>query len=207
MNQGSRNRNDGVMTPGTLGVESGNPDSLRVAVLVGSTREGRFAETVADWFVARAKRYGGLELDVVDLVGTPLPEVFPAGPDDRVEAFRRRINQADAFVVITPEYNHSYPASLKHAIDLAHAEWSRKPVGFVSYGGISGGLRAVEHLRLVFAELHAATIRDTVSFHRAWSWFNDDGEPENSEGADTAASRMLDQLVWWASALRTARAA
>jgi hypothetical protein len=75
------------------------------------------------------------------------------------------IDAADAFVVVTPEYNHSYPASLKHAIDMAHGEWNTKPVAFVSYGGISGGLRAVEALRLVFAELHATTIRDTVSFH------------------------------------------
>jgi NAD(P)H-dependent FMN reductase len=117
----------------------------------------------------------------------------------------RRLEQADAFVVVTPEYNHGYPASLKQAIDLAKRPWQAKPVGFVSYGGLSGGLRAVEQLRLVFAELHATTVRDTVSLHSPWSAFEAGGA--GPAGADAAAQILLDRLAWWGSALRRARTA
>jgi NAD(P)H-dependent FMN reductase len=131
--------------------------------------------------------------------------VLPREPGPDVRAYAERIDRADAFVVVTPEYNHSYPAGLKQAIDLVHAPWRRKPVGFVSYGGMSGGLRAVEHLRTVFAELHATTVRDVVSFHMAWQQFGADGEPRDPTACDAAAKKLLDDLVWWAAALRTAR--
>ncbi len=107
---------------------------------------------------------------------------------------------------MTPEYNHSYPAALKNVIDWHHKEWQAKPVGFVSYGGLSGGLRAVEHLRPVFAEVHAVTVRDTVSFHSAWSRFDDAGRPLEPAGCNGAAKAVLDQLAWWGHALRSARA-
>ncbi|WP_432097524.1 NADPH-dependent FMN reductase [Streptomyces sp. bgisy100] len=118
-----------------------------------------------------------------------------------------RLAAADAFVVVTPEYNHSFPAALKHALDGHGTEWRAKPVGFVSYGGISGGLRAVEQLRQVFAELHATTVRETVSFHNVWDRFGADGLPLDEAGPDGAATAMLDQLAWWAHALRDARTA
>ena len=107
-------------------------------------------------------------------------------------------------MVVTPEYNHSYPASLKDAIDYAKAEWFRKAIAFVSYGGVSGGLRAVEHLRGVFAELHAVGIRETVSFHGPFNGFGDDG-PGDPESASQAAQIQLDDLVWWATTLRSGR--
>src|SRR5690606_5287867 len=103
------------------------------------------------------------------------------------------------------EYNHGYPAALKLAIDWLRDEWRAKPVGFVAYGGISGGLRAVEQLRLVFAELHAMTVRDVVSFHNAWDLFDAAGMPRDPEGCAAAARGMLDQLAWWARALHDAR--
>src|SRR3954454_11066775 len=118
-----------------------------------------------------------------------------------------RLEAADAFVVVTPEYNHSYPASLKNAIDWHRTEWTAKPVAFVSYGGLSGGLRAVEHLRQVFAELHATTVRDTVSFHNAGASFDDEGQLRDPSGPDAAAKTMLDQVVWWGRTLREGRAA
>ncbi|WP_369822129.1 NADPH-dependent FMN reductase [Saccharomonospora sp. CUA-673] len=108
-------------------------------------------------------------------------------------------------VVVTPEYNHSYPAPLKAAIDYFHDEWRTKAVGFVAYGGMGGGLRAVEHLRTVFAELHAMTVRDTVSFHNFWDRFDDDGTPRDAESTAAAAKGMLNQLDWWGRALRDAR--
>ncbi len=107
----------------------------------------------------------------------------------------------------SPEYNHSFPGPLKHAIDSLGHQWQAKPVGFVSYGGLSGGLRAVEALRVVFAELHAVTIRETVSFHSAWDQFDEHGAPRHPDLVNAAAGALLDQLAWWARALRTARAA
>jgi NAD(P)H-dependent FMN reductase len=107
--------------------------------------------------------------------------------------------------VVTPEYNRSFPAPLKALIDEVGPEWRGKPVAFVSYGGVSGGLRAVEQLRLVFAELHAATIRDGVCFANAWDQFDETGRLRDADRAERAMATMLGQLHWWASALRTAR--
>ncbi len=173
-------------------------DRLQLAVIVGSVREGRFGPVVADWFVGQAKQRADLDLSVVDLADARPSGVRPLHPD--------RMGAADAFVVVTPEYNHSYPGPLKHAIDSLGEEWRAKPVGFVSYGGMSGGLRAVEALRVVFAELHAVTIRNTVSFHGAWERFDSQGAPRDPEPANAAADALLDQLAWWADALRAARA-
>jgi len=181
--------------------------NLRLAVIVGSTREGRFGPTVARWFAAQAETQPEFDVDVIDLVDADLPPVLAKHPNAAVAAYRERLDAADAFVVVTPEYNHGYPAPLKQAIDLAHPEWQAKPVAFVSYGGVSGGLRAVEQLRQVFNELHAVTIRDSVSFHNAWPLFDDDGWLREDNGADVAAKKLLDRLGWWARALRAARAA
>ncbi|MFC0602725.1 NADPH-dependent FMN reductase [Streptomyces palmae] len=183
---------------------------LRLAVIVGSTREGRFGPVVANWFTERARVHGDMDVDVIDLAETELPARLSHTPDPEAAAalgaLSPRLAAADAFVVITPEYNHSYPASLKTAIDWFRDEWQAKPVGFVSYGGLSGGLRAVEHLRPVFAELHTVTVRETVSFHTAWNRFDENGHPLDEAGANGAAKTMLDQIAWWAQALRTARA-
>lgn len=168
---------------------------IRLAVIVGSTRQGRFGPTVARWLVDRAEQHDGVTVEVIDLAAEEIPNA----------RFTGRIAAADAFVVITPEYNHSFPGPLKHAIDSVGPEWAAKPVGFVSYGGISGGLRAVEGLRGVFAELHAVTIRETVSFALHWELFDDAGELKDPTAANIAATALLAQLGWWAHALRTAR--
>ncbi|GGQ15077.1 NADPH-dependent FMN reductase [Streptomyces roseolilacinus] len=184
---------------------------LKLAVIVGSNREGRFAPIVADWFTSRARQRADFTVDVVDLARTVLPAALSHTPSPEARAalaeVSPRLAAADAFVVLTPEYNHSYPAPLKNLVDWHYTEWQAKPVAFVSYGGVSGGLRAVEHLRQVFAELHAVTVRDTVSFHNAGGLFTDDGGLKDPAGPDGAAKRMLDQLGWWGRALRTARAA
>ncbi|MFC9997049.1 NADPH-dependent FMN reductase [Nocardia sp. NPDC127526] len=179
---------------------------LRLAVIVASTRDGRFGPTVANWFTARATEHAGFQLDVIDVADHPLPAVLSAHPDPAFHPLRERLGAADAVVVVTPEYNHSYPASLKTLIDWHYEEWRLKPIGFVSYGGMAGGLRAVEHLRQVFAELHAVTVRDTVSFHVAWDRFDNDGNALDPDSA-IAAKTMLDQLLWWAYTLRNGRAA
>jgi NAD(P)H-dependent FMN reductase len=186
-------------------------EPLRIAVLVGSTREGRFAPVVTKWLSGHLGQRDDMRADVVDLAETPLPTVFPAfgqqpppGTEEALALVTPRLAAADAFVLVTPEYNHSYPASLKNAIDWHNEQWHGKPIGFVSYGGLSGGLRAVEHLRVVMAELNAMTIRNTVSCHVAWSRFDADGSVKDP-AADTAAKALLDQLAWWAHALRDAR--
>ncbi|MFD1322096.1 NADPH-dependent FMN reductase [Micromonospora sonneratiae] len=186
---------------------------LQLAVLIGSVREGRFGPTVGNWFVRLARERTDLIVDVVDLAESALPMVLPAfGAEAAPEAVRAlqdlspRLSAADAFVVVTPEYNHSFPASLKNAIDWHHRQWHAKPVAFVSYGGVSGGLRAVEALRPVFAELHAVTIRDTVSFQNAWQQFDADGTPRQPDECGAAAKTLLDQLTWWGHALREAKA-
>jgi NAD(P)H-dependent FMN reductase len=117
----------------------------------------------------------------------------------------RRIAEADAIVVVTPDYNRSFPASLKAAIDWHYTEWQAKPVGFVGYSGASGGLLAIEQLRQVFGELHAHTVRDVVSFPRYFELFGPDGTLIDPEGPNGAAKAMLDQLLWWGSVLRDAR--
>ncbi|MFF2085082.1 NADPH-dependent FMN reductase [Nocardia sp. NPDC058176] len=181
--------------------------ALRVAVVVGSTREGRFGPTVADWFVRQAELRDAMVVDVVDTGQVELPHAFGAATEHpSVADATEKLARADAFVVVTPEYNHSYPGSLKNLIDIHHSEWQAKPVGFVSYGGISGGLRAVEHLRPVFAELHAVTVRDSVAFPNPWGRFDADGALSAPDEAEAAAAVMLDQLSWWGEALRTARA-
>jgi NAD(P)H-dependent FMN reductase len=179
--------------------------NLQLAIIIGSTREGRWGDKVAHWFAGEARRRPDLLVDVIDLAEVDIPAVLPMRHTPDVQAYAERIDRADAFVVVTPEYNHSYPASLKQAIDVLNAPWRRKPVAFVSYGGLSGGLRAVEHLRQVFAELHATTIRETVSLHRHPLLFDDSGALVESSGPAEATKVMLDDLVWWASALRTAR--
>ncbi|WP_441247420.1 NADPH-dependent FMN reductase [Kitasatospora sp. McL0602] len=177
---------------------------LNLVVIVASTREGRFAPVVANWFTEQARSHGEVKVDVIDLAEVDIPYVLGGESTAELAAVSSRLAEADAFVVVTPEYNHSYPASLKAVIDWHHSQWHAKPVGFVSYGGLSGGLRAVEHLRQVFAEVHSVTVRDTVSFHAAWERFDETGRPRDA-AADGAAKKLLDQLLWWGRTLREGR--
>jgi NAD(P)H-dependent FMN reductase len=177
--------------------------TLHVAVLMGSAREGRLCDKVTRWVTERLKTQPDLTFDVID------PAAFEVHhwrlSDAAAADLRRRLGQADAFVVVTPEYNHAYPAALKLLIDTVKAEWRAKPVALVSYGGLSGGLRAIEQLRLVFAELHAVTLRDTVSFVNAWGRFDAEGALRDPADAEAAMDRVVSLLCWWGHALRYAR--
>jgi NAD(P)H-dependent FMN reductase len=143
--------------------------------------------------------------DVIDLAETALPDILGGQRESAVEAISARLAAADGFVIITPEYNHSFPAPLKTAIDWHSKEWHAKPVAFVSYGGSAGGLRAVEQLRQVFAELNAVTVRNSVSFVGVWGQFDEAGRPRESERCEKSASAMLNQLAWWAQSLKEGR--
>ncbi len=183
---------------------------LRVAIIIGSTRRGRFGPTVAGWFAARARRRGDLDVDLVDLAQADLPQTLTDHEEPvpaRVRALSPRLTAADAFAVVTPEYNRSFPAPLKTAIDWYHEEWQAKPVTFVAYGRDSGGLHAVDQLRQVFTEVHAVAIRDVITLPRYWDLFAADGTwPKATAECNAAATTALDRLVWWAGALRDARA-
>lgn len=177
-------------------------NDLRIAVILGGNRNGRTGPAVARWLLDRASEHEGVDLDIVDVAGLEPGD----GHGTPLAGFAERVAAADGFVVLTPEYNHGYPGPLKAAIDSARREWFAKPVAFVSYGGISGGLRAVEQLRAVFSELHVTTVRDTVSFHDAQSLFDPDGSPVTPmKGAEVAMEALMRQLSWWAVSLREAR--
>ena len=186
----------------------------KLVVVIGSVREGRFGPVVASWFAEQASAHGGFDVQVVDLADFEIPLALPAAsPKYAGDAYPRpagmaalteQLAAADAFALVTPEYNHSYPASLKAAIDWHFTEWTAKPVAFVSYGGAAGGRHAVLHLENVLTELHAVTIRDGLAFPQYFvNW--ESGRPNDPDAAGYAKT-MLDQLAWWAVALRKARA-
>lgn len=186
---------------------SDNP--LRLVVICASVRDARFGPTVARWFTDYVSRNADLEVDYIDLASYPLPARITAHPGHRdgqlLAEISAKLERADAFALVTPEYNHSFPASLKHLIDWCGQEWRAKPVGLVSYGGLAGGLRAVEQLRQVLGEVHAVALRDTVSFHNAWDRFDAEGRPIDEAGANAAAGTLVKHILWWGCALRTAR--
>ncbi len=185
-------------------------EKLKLALVYGSAREGRLCDKVAEWAAAQVQADATFEISVVDP-----RSIYPGlsgnagqgsnGQGGNFDDLRKAIAEADAFLVVTPEYNHSYPAALKLLIDGVYEQWQAKPVAFVSYGGVSGGIRAVEHLRQVFAELHAVSIRDTVSLANAWEQFGEGRSPAGSAARSIAI--VLQRLKWWAVALQHARKA
>lgn len=190
--------------------ETAHEERTRVLVIIGSTRHDRFGPVPARWAAEQAKHRGDIDLDVVDLAAAALPVVL-AGDDENavlpteVTELGARIDAADAVVIVTPVYNRGYPASVKNAIDWFHDEWAATPIGFVSYGGRTGGVEAVEQLRTIFVELGTMTIRNVLSFPNFWEHFDDHGRPRAPEAMAGAATAFYDQLLWWARALRTAK--
>lgn len=181
-------------------------DPLHITVLVGSARDGRLAPRIAGWLLAQAAQHSDLVVDPVDVADTPMPaSLAPDAPE--IVALRPRLAAADGFVVVAPEYNRSVTGPLKTLIDCFNPEWVAKPVGFVSYGlSISGGVRAVEHMRQIFGEFHAVGMKDAVLFPRILEHFDAQGEFAPAEASGAAAKLMFDQLGWWARALRDAKA-
>lgn len=186
-------------------------DRVRVAVIVGSIRADRFGPTPAKWIANQAMCREDIDVDLIDLADHDCPVVLGGNdaklePPTSVRELSARVAVAEAIILVTPVYNRSYPGSLKNAIDWLYSEWQLKPVGLVSYGGITGGLQAVEHLRAVFAEFHGVVLRDTVMFQNFWERFDHDGQPVDVDAVGALADGFLDQLVWWARTLREGRA-
>ncbi|GGN79542.1 FMN reductase [Streptomyces albiflavescens] len=189
-------------------------ERLNLVVITGSVREGRFGPVVTNWFVEQAEQHGQFAVKLIDLASFDLPLELPSVPPALqpdlprpagMTELTRRLRSADAIVIVTPDYNRSFPASLKAAIDWHYTEWRAKPIGFVGYSGASGGLLAIEQLRQVFNELQAHTVRDYVSFPRYYELFTPEGTLHAPEGPAGAAKIMLDQMLWWGSVLHDAR--
>ncbi len=181
----------------------------RILVILGSTREGRVGEDVARWLMRQLQGRQEADFELADLREYPLPISEGPSPDHHDAAVRRWVDEvaaADGYVIVTPEYDHGYPAALKSALDHAYAEWNRKPVAFVSYGGHAAGYRAVEQLRQVAVELQMVPIREQVGIKSPWTAFDAHGELTGT-GATEAVGPMLDDLLWWTRALKHARTA
>jgi NAD(P)H-dependent FMN reductase len=191
----------------------------KLLVIVGSTRPTRAADRVVPWLMSRTVAHDAFDAEVADLRDWPLP-IFgehmgtigdindPTYSEPVVRAWNEKVKQADAFIVVTPEYNHSVPGGLKNAIDSVWLSFGfrNKPVAAVGYsGGIGGGIRAIEHLAHVFIEAEAVPLRNTVVLPFVGTAFDDNGEPVNP-ATDISLQVMLDDLAWWSSALEKARA-
>ncbi|WP_245579914.1 NADPH-dependent FMN reductase [Brevibacterium album] len=199
-----------ALTPETAAAEA-QATPVRVAVIVGSIRTGRFGPAPARWIADRARRREGFEVDLIDLAEADVPPVLGGDSADarmpeQIAALSRRLHAADAFIVVTPVYNRSFPGSVKNAIDWFFSEWRLKPVGFVSYGGTYGGIESVAALREVFAEFDAVALSYAVAFPDFWEAFDHDSLPVDAERAAARAARLFDQLEWWAATLREGRA-
>ncbi|MET7396962.1 NAD(P)H-dependent oxidoreductase [Dactylosporangium sp. NPDC005572] len=185
---------------------------MLLQIIAASTREGRKGIAVARWMRQLAEQHGGFDVELVDLAEVGLP-LFDEPNHPRLGQYVHQhtrdwsavVSRADAFVIVTPEYNHSFPASLKNALDHLHREWAHKPVGLVSYGGVSAGLRAATALRPVLASLRMFPAGEAVSVPNFSQHLTDDGEFVPAASAEAAGKAMLDELVRLTGALRELR--
>lgn len=183
---------------------------LKIAVILGTTRPGRNGKAVADWILEFTGDRSAASYELVDLADYPLPlldEPYPASfgnyQNDHTKTWAAKIAEFDGFIFVTPEYNHSFSAVLKNALDYLNPEWANKAAGFVSYGS-SNGARAVEHLRGVLSELQIAHVRQQVTLS-LFTDFENFSEfkpgPQHPETVET----LLDQVEAWAGALKPLR--
>jgi NAD(P)H-dependent FMN reductase len=182
-------------------------------IFIVSTRPSRKGPLVAAWFERQARQHGHFDIEIVDLAEVNLPMMDePEHPrlqryqHDHTKAWSARISKADAFVFVTPEYNFSAPPSLSNAIDYLVHEWAYKPVGFVSYGGVSGGLRSVQMTKLLVTSLKMVPMYEAVAIpFFANSIDAATGVFSPAEGQAKAAVVMLDELARWTAALAVLR--
>jgi NAD(P)H-dependent FMN reductase len=184
----------------------------KIAIILGSTRPNRNGAAVAQWVLEQARARSTADYELVDLADVALPFLDePVSPmlgryeHDHTRAWGARIAPFDGFVFVTPEYNHSFPAVLKNALDFLFAEWNDKAAGIVSYGGSGGGARAAEQLRLVLAELRVASVQASVALS-----FRSDFEHGSvftpAVSQEAALSATLDQVESWSRAFQPVRA-
>ena len=183
----------------------------RLGVVVASVREGRAGAAVADWFMQQARQHGGFELELVDLKAVDLPILSePHHPrlqkytQDSTKRWSAMVAALDAFVFVTPEYNFGSPPALVNALDTVYVEWNYKPVAFVSYGGVSGGLRSVQMTKMMLTTFKLVPMVEAVSIAFIAKELRDGTFPGNDK-ADKAATAMLDELLRWTNALKPLR--
>ena len=187
-----------------------------ISVIVGSTRQGRFSEKPAQWIFEHLGKRKEIETRLLDLRDFPMPffdQAVPPSmpgrppyPNEVVQKWTAQIGASDGFVFVTPEYNYGTSAVLKNAIDWVYPEWNRKAAAFVSYGSVMGA-RAVQQLRETAIEVQMAPIRSSIPLPVATLWAHFQGGDVNKGLAemDQQAAAMIDDLLWWTSALKTAR--
>lgn len=183
-----------------------------LTIIIGSTRPGRAGLPIAQWFAQRAAEHSHFDIDIVDLAEVNLPLLDePNHPamgqylHQHTKDWRARIDVADAVVFVTPEYNYGYPAALKNAIDYLHHEWQDKPAGFVSYGGVAAGIRAVQQLKQVITTLKMLPVVESVSIPFHAQFIDEDRLVQANEVMERAADAMLDELARTNAALSTLR--
>jgi len=189
-----------------------------ISVIVGSTRQGRFSEKPAQWIVQQLQKRAGIETRLLDLRDFPMPFFDQAVPPARpgrapyehevVKRWTAEIAASDGFVFVTPEYNYGPAAVLKNAIDWVYPEWNRKAAAFVSYGSAMGA-RSVQQLRETMIEIQIAPARSSVHIPVAtlWAHFQGGDVDKGLAELEKPANVMIDDLLWWTAALKTARAA
>lgn len=184
----------------------------KLLIVIASTRPGRAGLPIAQWFTARAEAHPAFDVEVADLAEIRLPPLDePNHP--RLRSYTKQhtldwsaiVEPSDAFAFVTPEYNFGYPASLKNAIDYLHQEWLYKPVGFVSYGGIAAGTRAVQQLKQVVTTLKMTPLFEAVSIPFHARLIDEEGGLQPNETMEQAAGSMLDELARVEAALRPLR--
>jgi NAD(P)H-dependent FMN reductase len=185
---------------------------MKLEVIVASTRPGRVGIAFARWFYEVAREHGSFDVDLCDLAELDLPMMneprhprFAQYEHQHTKDWSDRVDAADAFVVVTPEYNHGMTAPFKNALDYLHNEWQYKPIGFVSYGGASAGTRGVEHAKQVVSTLKMMPVFETVSIPFFAQFLDDEKQVSANEVMHKAAIDMLGELHKWATALRTIR--
>jgi NAD(P)H-dependent FMN reductase len=183
---------------------------IKVAIIIGSTRPGRKAEAVARWVYGIAVKRHDAEFELVDigdfnlpLLDEPVPPSMGQYSRPHTKAWAAKIDPFDAFVFVTPEYNHAPSGALKNAIDYLYREWNNKAAGFVSYGG-AGGARAVEQLRLVMGELQVADVRAQVMLS-LYTDFENFTTFKPAPHHEASVNAMLDQVIAWGGALKILR--
>ena len=185
----------------------------KLAIIVGSVRQNRFADHPAQWIAEIARERGDFDVEVVDLKDHPLPffaepvsPAYGAAKDENAQRWQRKVAQFDAYIFTVAEYNRGPTAVLKNALDYAFKEWNNKPVSFVGYGGV-GGARAVEQLRLNAVELEMAPIRHAVHIQLPvyLAVLKEGKKLRDFDFLNQSAKHVLDQLAWWTNALKAAR--
>lgn len=185
---------------------------IKLGVIIASTRPGRVGLPVSDWVIEAARSHGGFEVEVLDLAGINLP-LMDEPNHPRLQqythahtiAWSERIKALDAFVIVMPEYNYGYSAPLKNALDYLFKEWAYKPAGLVSYGGVSGGLRAAQMIKQVLTTLKIVPLTEAVAIPFVAQYIDDEGVFQPNASLSNQAEAMFGELPRWSSALRQLR--